>query len=72
MGISNNKAVLQNNSFNEVEPREVAGSKATAYDEVSLFSCFMSKNENFKTIFKRYIEKFKKLHVDIVVFDGYE
>ena len=72
MRSSDNKAVLKNNILNAVEPREVVGSKAVAYDKASLWSCYLPKNENLKKILKRYVEKFKKLHVDIVVFDRYE
>ena len=71
MRSSDNKAVLKNNFLNEVEPREVLGSKAIAYDKASLWSCYLSKNENLKTIFKGYVEKFKKLHV-VFFFDRYE
>ena len=57
------------NFLNEIEPRKVAGSEVIAYGGASLWSCYLSKNKNFKTICKRYVKKCKELHVDIVLFD---
>ena len=72
MRFAKNKSSLKTYLLVGVKPMTIPECHCVADGGALLWSCNWKKNELFGNIYKKYIRKCKELHINTVVFDGYQ